>query len=252
MGENINYPGAPKEWNDLVDKVESSSASVQPFYASPEEQSEYLARVYKDCLPKDNFDAVYGFGCHRHNECSVLEKVWVCGHNWSKFVLVLGRGEYVLKDGAVAYSGEIAWRNGLVSPEGLAPIDHKILSVPAVQSGGENYNTFLESLDVMGFVKSQGWGSLVIVAFPAHLPRAFASIVTVAKHLGWNGKIFAACGKSLPWLEGVTHSHGTGAITRATSVKEEQKRLDTYCKSGKPVPLLRAGGLLKYLNERDA
>jgi hypothetical protein len=249
----------PKEWNDLVDKVESEGASLTcsginsrgPFYSSLEEQTEYLARVYKDYIPRHGvYEAIYGFGCHRSNENSVVGRL---GNSDAQFILIPGRGAYILEGDIVAYSGESSWRDQLC---GLSPMcfgcpDNLVLSVPATLSGGASSNTLLESLDVINFVKSRGWKSLIIVAFPVHLPRAFASIVTAARHLDWNGKIYAQCGANLRWNERVTHSHNTGAITRAEACREEQKRLDTYCVSGKPVPLLRAKELLEYLNRRD-
>lgn len=216
-----------------------TAPTKREFFSSVSEAVELCTRIFSDPLPQV-VDAAYLFGCHVKNEVSVLTRGYDLyrAQGITRVLAILERDEYWVDGKYVGYSGSKKWSRVLSR--------WVCSSIVMTKLEDDNvFNTYTESLALIRRAKELGWQSVIVVAFPAHMLRAFTSAVSAAKVLGWPGRLYASAGIPLPWAEETAHSHGTGVITRQAAIALEHGCLDTYGN------LLLARDVLAYLNARD-
>ncbi len=141
------------------------------------------------------------------------------------------------------YAGPKVWRQQL---QDLQVDPKNIVEVPWTLDG-ENHNTLTEAVVIARYAKQQGYKMLTTISWPAHQPRAFASMITAALREYPELKVYSAPGSPLSWFEKVVHSQGKQQGTRITLLEEEIKKLRQYEANGSIAPLAK---ILEYLEKR--
>lgn len=169
--------------------------------------------------------AAYLFGHTPDNEVSLLERgaelfnrgrvgqIWLCGGGPYR---TPGRPE-----APIAYNGEYVWRELLMK-----------LGVPTECIHGlprpELSHTGTEAERLVLCAKERGWKDVLIVAFPMHMPRAFANTITQALRLYPDLRIWCIPGITLPYDEEAIFSQGTVSGTRLfEGIESEFERIKT-------------------------
>ena len=110
-------------------------------------------------------------------------------------------------------------------------------------------HTLSESEAMITKARQQNYQTLLVVAPPFHLPRAFMTAITAALRIYPEIRLYSQPGEALPWLGEAVHSQGNQKALRKDLIEGEEKRIAKYQKRD---DLASFADVLQYLNNRDA
>lgn len=185
-------------------------------FPDPREVLRLTTLALADWSPFETVDGAYLFGHTPDNEASIVE-MGASLYNFGKArkVLLCGGGPYTPPncppDTKCAYSGAYEWRRQLLQKD----VDNKdIIDIPRPLLS----HTGTEAALFAKFAKEQGWQTAYIVAWPAHMLRAFANMVAAVNRFYPDLLVWCKPGGPLPWGRDALSSQGTVEGNRFTTV----------------------------------
>lgn len=200
--------------------------------------AEMLVRIYSDELPQ-KANAIYLVSETADNQESSLHMgAELLRDGYADVIAMAGFGD------ERGYPGFQVWQSILKSD--FPVLDSHLCKVPWIDRNG-SFNTRTELIDLVSYATKMKWESLIIVAPPFHLARAFMCAVGQVIDQGSNLKVYAKSGFVEPWHETVVHSQGTTIAHRKDLVYIEMKAIVTYIIKG-DLPKIKT--VMDYLDRR--
>jgi len=216
-------------------------------FPDPSEVLRLTTLVLADFNPTGRADAAYLFGHTPDNEVSILNKgaeLW--SSEQTDQIVLCGGGSYLAPnrpDAKCAYSGAPAWRGWLVK-NGVLGSDIAELPRPDLSHTGTEAVAFAK------YAKKQNWTTVYIVAWPAHMLRAFANMVAAVNRFYPELLVYCKAGTPLAWGESAVSSQGTVGGARFTTVMDsEWERLNVIY--GNEFDLAGANEIHDYVLRRE-
>jgi len=197
-----------------------------------------LFRVLCDTRPPAVTDGAYLFGQTTDNQESVFAAAGQLLTAMLTRRVLLPHTEPMS-----GYPGFRAWQQAL---HGQGIGDLQIEGVTGIAS--TMLHTLIEAEALVRFANVRGYRSLYLVAPPFHLPRAFMTVVTVARREYPSLQLYSFPGTTLPWQQSVAHSQGQTRGTRSELIHGELERIRIYHEKG---DLASVEDVLDYLDKRD-
>jgi hypothetical protein len=178
---------------------------------------EIIIRILCDITPEKPVDAAYLYAQTHDNAESVL----LAGADvYHKF---LAPKLFILNTTSTkGYDGYCAWKNLLRSksiPEA---------SIIKIDLYGQDHNTLTEAQALVQHAKKYALETILVIAPPFHLPRAFMTTIRAASSKYPGLKIYSRPGITFPWHNKVVHSQGILRAKRFELIGEELNRIHKY------------------------
>lgn len=167
--------------------------------------AELLVRIYSDELPK-TASAIYLVSETADNENSVLDMGANLVHDgYTDTIAIAGFGAQR------GYPGFLSWISLLRMDRQL--VGTQVIPIPWVDRDGA-FDTRTELIDLISYATEMKWETIILVAPPFHLARAFMCAVCEVINQRSDLKVYAKSGFVDPWDETVIHSQGNAVARR--------------------------------------
>jgi hypothetical protein len=199
---------------------------------------ELVIRALCDTCPR-TVDAAYLFAQTPDNQASVLFKGWhLLEQGITPKLMFAQTGE------RSGYLGYEVWRQQLLAWN---------VAETCLEGVAVSYDVILHTLSeaeaMVKQAKQRGYQTLLVVAPPFHLPRAFMTAITAALREYPEIQIYSQPGEALAWMGEAVHSQGNEKALRKDLIQGEAERIAKYQAQG---DLAAYEEVLLYLNNRDA